>query len=408
MLRASPNPLLFLIAFLAPAGCNSRADVHAEAQANQEAKEQRREVRLVAAKPHQFEDLVELSGALAADEQVTVSTKVSGRLASLEVDLASPVEAGQVVARVEATDYEFGLQQARAALGQARAQLGLKPGAESSDVDAETIAVVRQAQATLSEARANASRLEALTQEGLASQAELDTAHASLQRAEAGLAAAREQVHLWQAQVRQRQSEVGLAEQRVKDTAIRSPISGFVQTRRANVGEFLAAGAPIAEVVKTDTLRLRLAVPERDASRVAVGQRVRVKSESVTEQPEGSVARVAPGLDTDTRSLLIEADIENPGQLRPGNFVTASIVVGSRTAPSLPVSAIVTFAGLQKVMFVTDGKVVERTVTTGPREGDVVALTSGITVGEAVVEAPGSLQQGHEVQLAEPSPQSGP
>lgn len=365
-----------------------------------------REVTLEPVTQHAFEDAVELSGTLAADEQVLLATKVAGRLAKIHVDLASPVQEGQVVAQLETTDYDFGVQQAQAALGQARAQLGLPPTNADGTFDPETTAIVRQARATLEEARIHETRLASLVREGLASQSELDTARATLVRAEATLEAAREEVRLRQAQVRQRESELRTARQRSLDATIRSPITGFVQTRHANVGEYLAAGAPVVEVVRVNPLRLRLAVPEREASKVERGQFVRVRGDAGDHT--GVLARVAPSLDTTNRSLLVEADIENPGSLRPGSFVTARIVTGSHTAIAVSKPSVVTFAGLQKVIVVENDQAVEKPVKTGRVEGDRVEILSGIELGQRVVKDPGSLQQGQAVRVVEVPEQAGP
>lgn len=355
-----------------------------------------------------FEQVIETTGTLAADEQVTLATKVAGRVASIAVDLASPVKRGDLVAQIETADYELGVQQAEAALGQARAQLGLPVSGPKPTLDVESTAIVRQARATLEEARAAAARFEVLAEEGLSPQAELDTARASLLRAEAVLQAAREEVRIREAQVRQRESELRIARQQLADTTVRSPLDGVVQARQASAGEFLAAGAPIAQIVRIDPLRLRLALPEREASSVQQGQTVHLSS-SAAEAAEGDpghsgvVARVAPSLDAQSRSLLVEADIPNTGQLRPGNFVRARIVVGSRSVPTVPESAIVTFAGLQKVITVKDGRAVERPVTTGLTQAERVEIISGLEPGEAVVKSPGSLQQGQAVSvLGEP------
>jgi RND family efflux transporter MFP subunit len=253
----------------------------------------------------------------------------------------------------------------------------------------------------LNESRVNSERLATLVKEGIAPQSELDAADASRARAEASLESAREQVRLWQAQVRQRQSELAITQQRLTDTAIRSPVTGTVQARRAGVGEYLAVGAPVVEIVEAGPLRLRLALSERDATRVKSGQVVRVIGSQDEHVVEGQVARVAPMLDVETRSLLIEADIGNPGQLRPGNFVTARIVTGTRAAPAVPATAIVTFAGLQKVLIVEREQVVERVVTVGAKSGEWVEITSGLKVGEAVIAVAGSLQQGQAVSVEE-------
>jgi RND family efflux transporter MFP subunit len=365
-----------------------------------------REVRLAQVSRSTFEQVIEISGALAADEQVILATKVAGRLATIAVDMASPVKQGQLIAQIETTDYEFGVEQAAAALGQARAQLGLPVTGASRRLDVDATAIVRQARATLEEARANEARLAKLTGEGLAPEQDLDSARATLLRAEASLETAREEVRLRQAQVRQRESELVMARQRLADTAIRSPLDGFVQTRRASIGEYLAAGAPVAEVVRVDPLRLRLSVPEREAVSLKAGQavRVRVSGESPSDGPLdhfGVVARLAPSIDPQSRSLLIEADIKNPGTLRPGNFVQARIIVGQRSVHTIPEGAVVTFAGLQKVILVQGGKAVERPVTTGDVRDGMIEIKTGLEDLDAVVVEPGSLQQGQPVHVAE-------
>jgi HlyD family secretion protein len=397
-------PLTLLLLALA-AGCRQDAKPQAEGAAAH-AGETRppRDVRLAKVTQTTFEKVIEIAGTLAADEQVVLATKVAGRLASIDVDLASPVKQGQKIAQLETTDYELGVQQARAALWQVRAQLGLS-ATGSGQVRIDETAVVRQALATLEEARASASRMEKLAGEGLAPQAELETARAALLRAEASLESAREEVRLRQAQKRQRESELEIARQRLADTVIVSPLDGYVQARRASRGEYLAAGAPVAEVVRVNPLRLRVSVPEREAVELKVGQPVLVRvggqsgsSEAGTEH-RGVVARLAPSLDAQSRSLLIEADIQNDGALRPGNFVQSRIVLGQRSVLAVPKTAIVTFAGLQKVILVENGKAVERPVTTGDTRGDEIEIVTGLRAGEAVVDDPGTLQQGQPVHV---------
>src|SRR4029079_18478777 len=122
----------------------------------------------------------------------------------------------------------------------------------------------------------NARRLEALAAEGLTPEAELVTTRATLARAAAALETARQVMQLRPAHLATRESELEIARQRLADTAIRAPIDGFVQTRWVNRGEYLMAGARVVDVVRIDPLRLRVALPERDAQRVAQGQAVEV------------------------------------------------------------------------------------------------------------------------------------
>jgi RND family efflux transporter MFP subunit len=362
-----------------------------------------REVRLTPVTEQALDQTVRISGTLAADEQVTLSVKVPGRLASLSVDVGTPVKKDQTIAQVETNDYRLRVEQAEAALGSARAQLGLPLRDDDTAIEAEATAVVRQARATLDEAKANLERTRKLANEGLSTGAQLDAAEATALRAESGLQSAREEVRRLEATMRQRRSEVRMARQQLADTQIKSPFEGVIQSRSASQGEYLAAGAPVAQVVRIDPLRLRVAIPERDAAGIRAGQAVKLTVEGDPATYTGTVARLAPAIDQQSRSLHVESDIKNPGSLRPGSFAAAEIVVGVRPTLVVPKTAIIKFAGLDKVITVDNGKAVEKTVTVGRTQGDVIELKSGLKAGEKVVDKPGSLQQGHAVRVAQES-----
>jgi RND family efflux transporter MFP subunit len=360
-----------------------------------------KDVTLVRVTELAIEQTVDISGTLDADEQVTVGAKVPGRLASIAIDLASPVERGQVIARLETADYELRIEQAAAALAQSRAQLGLPPSGPDERLDVESTALVRQASATFKEADANRTRARNLAREGLMTGMDLDAAEAAAVRAETALQTAREEVRIREATMRQRRSELRMARQQLDDAIVRSPLDGVVQLRRASVGQYLPAGAPIADLVRIDPLRLRVAIPELEASRVQKGQPVRVTVPGDDTPHAGTVARLAPALDQQSRTLLVESDIKNPGHLRPGSLVSAQILVSSKPMPTVPTSAIVQFAGLSKVILVEEGKAREKQVTPGKTAGDRTEILSGLAVGDAVVDRPGSLQQGQPVRVVE-------
>lgn len=377
-------------------GCNDAPPPSAE-----KAREAPKRVKLVTVERRSLERTIEVTGTLAADELVVVAVKVPGRLASVAIDLASAVKEGDLVAQVESTDYRLRAEQAVAAVAQARVQLGLTPDGADDQVDVDQTAHVKQALATLEESRLALTRAKSLAQEGLTTGAELDASQAAFLRAETSVQAAREEMRQRQASLRQRRSELRQVQQQLADTAIRAPITGVVQVRRANTGEYVAAGAPIAEVVRIDPLRLKLAIPERDAASVKQGQALQVQIDGDPQSYPGTLARLSPALDQQNRSLLVEADIRNPGALRPGLLARAKIVIGSSPALTLPPGAIVAFAGLSKVIVVESGKAVEKQVVLGKRSGDLVEIASGVSLGDRVVEAPGSLQQGQRVLVTE-------
>ena len=345
---------------------------------------------------------VTVSGTLAAEEQVTVSFKVTGRVEELRVDLGTTVRKGDLIARLTPTDFELRLRQAEASLQQARARLGLDPSGDTETVDAEQTAVVRQARAALTEARRQRERIATFVERGISAKADLETADAALEIAEGRHQDALEEVRNRQAVLAQRRSEVALARQQLDDTSLHSPIEGVVRERLVFAGEYRAAGTAIATIVRQHPLRLQLAVPERASTMLRIGQRVRVTIEGDSTAHEGRVTRVSPSIAEGTRTLPIEAEIPNvDGKLRPGTFAKADIVTEERSALVVPQSALVVFAGVEKVLVVRDGKAHEQRVRTGVRTGDRVELIDGVTPGDLVIVSPGGLADGSPVTIAE-------
>ena len=341
---------------------------------------------------------VTVSGTLAAEEQVTLSFKVTGRVEEMRVDLGSIVRKGDPIARLTPTDFELRLRQAEAALQQARARLGLDVSGTDDTVDADQTGLVRQARAALNEARRQRERVSTFVERGISAKADLEAADAALEIADGRHQDALEEVRNRQAVLAQRRSELALARQQVDDATLRSPIDGVIRERLVFAGEYRAAGTPIVTVVRQHPLRLQLAVPERASTSLRVGQPVRVTVEGDSTAYEGRVSRVSPAIEEATRTLPIEAEIPNEsGRLRPGTFARADIVIANDPAIVVPQDAIVMFAGIEKVLLVKDGKAREQRVRTGLRVGDRVELIEGVSPGDVVILTPGGLADGSPV-----------
>jgi RND family efflux transporter MFP subunit len=358
-----------------------------------------RTVQVVPAREARIDRTVAVTGTLAAEDQVTVSFKVTGRLEALDVDLGSPVRQGQVLGRLTPRDFTLRVTQAEAALEQARARLGLTAGSSDEGFDVTNTALVRQARAVLDQAKLTRERAATFAQKGIGSQADLDAAEANLRVAEGRYQDAIEEVRNRQAVLAQRRSELELAKQALSDSRLSAPFAGRVRERHATPGQYLAAGAPVVTIVKVHPLRLRLSIPEREASAVRIGQKVRVTLEGDPAAHEGRVARVSPAIEEASRTLSIEAEVGNEtGVLRPGAFANAEVVTESRElAILIPATALVSFAGLDRVFVVKDGKAAERRVTTGRRHADGVEVIKGLKAGEPVVVTPGNLVDGEAV-----------
>jgi RND family efflux transporter MFP subunit len=387
-----------LPALLAAAGCGGDPSAASTPRAAAPAAKPR-EVRVVKAEQARVPRTIPVTGTLAADEQVVLGTKVPGRLAEIVVDLGTRVHKGETVARLDQSDYRLRVDQAEAALQQARARLGLPVTGTDERVDPEQTSIVRQARAVLDEARLTRDRSARLLEQNLIARAQLDTAEANLGVAEGRYHDALEEVRNRQATLAQRRSELELARQQLVDTSIVSPIEGAVSLKQASVGEYLGAGAPVATLVRVHPLRLRVPVPEREAIGVRVGQAVRLTVEGDATVYQGRVVRLSPIVQEQNRTLMVEAEVPNErAALKPGSFARADIVTqAEQPVIRVPATSLVTFAGIEKVLVVRDGKIVEVRVQTARRAGDRVEIVAGLEPGEVVVLQPGNLAAGQPV-----------
>lgn len=361
-----------------------------------------RQVKTVRVEETPFGEAVTVNGTLAAYDQTTASVKVPGRLRTIVVDLGSVVRRGQVIAQVEQQDYKLRVDQAEAALAQARARLGLSPDGKDDRVSPEQTGTVRQARAVLDESRVSRERSAKLVEQGVVARSEFDSAESAYKVALSRYQDAIEEIRNRQGLLAQRRSELSLARQQLADTSVYAPLDGIVEEKRASVGEYLAAGAPVVNIVRMDPLRLRAEVPEREARNVRSGQNVRVTVDGDTNVYVGQIMRLSPVIAQQTRMLMVEADVRNNGSLRPGAFAHAEIVTNdAKMAVTVPSNAIVTFAGIEKVIVVQNGKALEKPVTTGRRNGDWTEIVAGVNVGDRVVVDPGNLQSGQAVEVVE-------
>ncbi len=356
-----------------------------------------------------MEKTVTLTGSLAAQERSVLSAKVSGHLEQILVDVGSKVAAGDLLAQVESQDYNLRARQAEAALLQACAAVGLGIDNETDHLKVEELNTVRQASAVLEEATKNRERVRSLAQSGIASQSEVDAVDATYRVAFSRHEVALEEARSRLATIAERRAELELARKQLADTAIKAPFVGIVQSRLAGIGQFVAAGTPIIELVKSNPLRLRLGVPERFATEVRSGQTVRLRiSEDPTNLMETKLTRLSPALDEQSRMLWVEADLPARDWLRPGLFARGELVLSTNDLGlAIPQAGLFTFAGIEKVVVEREGKAVEKVVTTGRQGTGWVEITAGLRPGENIVLNPAGLRTGNPLTVrAGPSAKS--
>lgn len=420
--------ILAVFLSLVAAGCGkSGAD---NENANAEQKEtQVINVETATAKVEQIPTYLEATGTLSSDAESDVAPTVAGKIVSVNFDVGSYVRKGQPLVELDAADAkirlnqalaqveqqrkavsqaEAGVQQAIANLRQNQARLGLTSG---SNFDINNFSQVISVKAQLVLAEKELRRYENLLESGDVSRSAYDKAKAqrdqllgqleearsnaavaikAIQSTQAGVDAAKAQVGQAQAAVNAAQTQVAQARKTVTDNIVYAPISGYISERNADPGEYISPSQPnakIATIVRTAVLRLEIAVPEQDIGKVAVGQGV---SAQVSAYPDrkfaGTVTRVLPSLDTQSRTLTVEAEIENVGGLlKPGQFATVRITQ-SKPVPAIMIpSGAVRADGDRNVVYVIkDGIANERLVQTGLLENDEIEIKTGIQENEVV------------------------
>ncbi len=181
-------------------------------------------------------------------------------------------------------------------------------------------------------------------------------------------------------------AQLQLAEQQLSDTVVLAPLEGVVLNRSVAVGTYVQAGQPIVELAKISPLRFRAAVPERFARQLRIGQQVLLKFSG--EELQSQVARISPALDPASRSLVFEAKVLNEDSaLRSGLFGQAEVILDElSTAIAVPSSALVRFAGVDKVWRVADGEVSEAVVLVGREVDGLIEITDGLKSGDSILQ----------------------
>lgn len=388
-----------LATILLLSGCNSAPAASSSPEGGNRGGDSLRKVTTVAAVEKSIEQLVVVTGTLAAEQEVVLGMKVAGRISELPVDLGSSVRKGDVIARLDTTDFQLRMRQSEAALQQARVRLGLSPNGTEEDVNLEQLAPVRQARAQMDGAKARLDRAQQLAQNGLLAKSDLDATSSAYKVTEAQYADSLDEARNRQGVLAQRKSEMEIARQQLADSVLYAPIDGMIRARSANVGQYIASGAPIATVVQMSPLRLRTEVPERESAGLRAGMPVRLTVEGSSGVHQGRIARLSPSFDEVNRTLLVETEVANPAAaIRPGAFARAEIITSSsERALMVPAASVVTFAGIDRVFTVTGDTAAEKRIKTGRRTDAGIEILEGIAAGDQVVINPGNMTDGEKV-----------
>jgi RND family efflux transporter MFP subunit len=340
----------------------------------------------------------EATGSLAADEQTDVAPSISGKVVAIGVELGSYVKQGQMIVKLDDNDARIRLEQtvaqlaqAQAAVRQAEAKIGLRPG---QTFDPTRVADVGSARVALELAEKQLRRFERLIETGDVSRSAYDQQKAQYdqlqQQYEVALTKARQDyaaVQAARAGVTNAETQVAQARRNLSYALVYSPINGYVAERPADLGEYVSPATKVATVVSTNPLRVRIDIPEQALSAIQTGQSVSVNVSAYPDRSfNGRVHHVAPSVTPNSRTLTIEAEVENnDGLLKPGQFATVRVLQPQTTSAVLvPVRAVRAESGTNYVFVIKDGRAEKRIVQLGQAEADLVEIRSGLVTGEQV------------------------
>jgi RND family efflux transporter MFP subunit len=340
----------------------------------------------------------EATGSLAGDQQTDVAPQTSGKVVAVGVDIGSYVRRGQMLVRLDdaelklrVTQASAQVEQAKAAVRQAEEKIGLRPG---QAFDPNRVAEVAAAKVTLELADKNLKRAEKLIESGDVSRSFYDEQRARRdqlkEQYEVALAQARQNyagVDVARTNVANAQAQMGLAQKNLQYAVIPAPIDGYVTERIADLGEYVSPQQKVVTIVRTNPLRIRIDIPEQAIPEVKVGQSVSITTSAWPDKNfAGRVARIAPNVSAQSRTLTVEAEIENNNNaLKPGQFATVRLLQ-ERAEPAvlIPARAVVNDAGVNRVYVIKDGHAEQRLVQTGQTDGDLIEIKNGIAADEQI------------------------
>ena len=352
---------------------------------------------------------IALVATLVPRREATISPKIAGQIARMPLLTNRVVHAGDVLASLESTDLTAQRNEATGMLHEAQST------ARQTNAQAEK--AVRDARIALQNAQRTYDRRKSLYDQGGISKKDLEASEAALVAADGDLkvaeAALREGASgstLSQAKIEEAQSHLASVDAQLGYSVIRAPFDGVVTEQWQKQGDFAQPGQKLVTVADTSALIAKVEVAEETASRVKVGDPVRVLPDELHgEAITGTVSLVGRGADPQSRSVEVWVEVPNPaGRLRANGVgqvvISAQQVADAVVVPSPAVTLDATNGNTGTVMVVDDKSVAHEVhVTIGVRSGARTQIVSGLHGGETVVtEGNYGLPDGTKVSVTKP------
>lgn len=247
-----------------------------------------------------LQETAAVSGSIEAVQTAIIKARLAGELQGLTKREGDAVTAGEVVARIDATEAQARVRQAEQQAESALAQVRIAQRTQTNNL--------------------------ALVQQGFISPTALENSKSNLAAAEANHRAAT--------------AALDIARKGLADTVLRSPIAGQVSARAAQNGERVGVDARVIEVVDLSAFEMEAALSPADAARVKVGQPAVLQVEGLSAPVQATVARINPSVQAGSRSVLVYLRLPAEAGMRQGLFVRGDIVAGSVQALAVPMSTV--------------------------------------------------------------------
>ncbi|HKJ46412.1 MAG TPA: efflux RND transporter periplasmic adaptor subunit [Balneolales bacterium] len=303
-----------------------------------------------------------VTGTLVAKQRAELRTEVDGRIIHVTVDIGDHVHKGQVLLQIRQVDYKLAVEQAEANF--------------------------KRAQAQYKNAKQEKQRIDGLFKAGSATAQQKDQADAAYQQASAGLMQAK--------------AARDDAKQKLDDTTIRAPFSGYITKRNLLPGEYATVADPAFEVTDLSVLEAEMDVPEKYAGSIPLGLPVKIAFQNQFKSVDGKVTQVNPSIDTASRTFTVKIRVDNSHNSIPaGMFCTADFELPElKNQPAVPEEALDEQEGRSIVWVIKDGKAYSQEVEEGQRNGKWVMIDKGLKIGQEIaVSGKSVLINGYPVQM---------
>jgi HlyD family secretion protein len=387
-------------------------------------------VRVESGGPSSGESVLSASGYVVAHHKIAVGAKVMGRVAWIGVEKGDRVQDGQVLVRLEDSEFRAQVNQAQANLAAAQARLDrLRTGSRPEEKLKDKAAVL-QAEANLKNAEAEFQRAESLFRSGVASKSEYDRALAQRDTAAALVQAARqssamtdigprkEDISAAEAEVRQMKAALDYANTQLAATEIKAPVTGTVLQRIVERGEMVSPSAfggsgartSVVDLADLTDLQVELDISQTDFARLKPSQRAEIIPEAYPNlKYTGFIEEIAPEANRAKSTVQVKVKVESPDeQLRPEmnarvNFLSDKAPSGAGQTVArvlVPKAAVVKQDNSAFVFVVKGNRVEQRTIRTGEESGDAYVVLDGLSGNESVaVTQVEKLRDGNRVKV---------